>query len=1371
MSKFKEVVDIFNLMHKLFKSRDKPTNSTAGGAYRFLFGGSTSGKSVTERSSMQMTAVYSCVRILAEAVAGLPLHLGGLVGITLAADDDEWYYKTYELFTVDTVQANENKTLLTDVLTEGSSISVYGGYVAPTTATALTPVQEDDEWVLQARENASANENILQIVQTVDKDASYKDVLGGTTLYGEANGNQVIIQGTEKEKITAAHVAGGYTGGTHADSNTVSLANAEVTGSIIDGTTVLSTQKTVYGYDDDGDVTSTTPYTSALSFAAEGDQSAKGNTVSLANVSGGLVLGGMVMQGTAEGNAVTLLGGSQAGDAYGGISGIGAAKGNTVTISGSTAENVYGGAAGILGTDSASIRSALKSSLPVLEYDEKNNDYYGAEIDPEVGYISGTTFENIAVVPNAEESAISASGNTVNMVSGTVESIYGGYAADSLMDEAAAEPTEEEAAAEPTEEEAAYGIMSDEEDEGTTYESGAASDNTVNYYGGTVSQNIISGYSQSGEANNNTVNLYSGMLSLLGNLYGRYSESGSEGSGNTLNVYTKGNSTGNLDHFQSLNFYVPKETTAGETMLTVTGQADVSGAVITADPSGIESLKPGETVGLIHGDNDITAENTTYGLIGDNHITDENFISYTMDIAKQDSNNIVIYIPENSKGVINPDTKLLPESREAATAALKNSASMGNSDTVQSSAAVIAGGISGAGDANRNTLSFSSGSVSELAVGGFSDYGGASDNSVTISGGSVYKLAGGASVGGVASLGQTLINDFSSLGSGLSYKGTTGGSTENNRVTMSGGSATYVWGAYNWNLTGTEGNVDVIGNQVTISDTAVVNGQVVGGEADAGSADNNAVIIKGGIINGAASGSGPKGMSVIGANTNVSGSGGANTNNSVTISGGTFGETAVAAGNRIIGAYSQSSDENISGNSVKISGGTFGQAQGSANFVYGAYDLGHGSTISKNSVAISGGTLDAQGGYDILIGAYIDVDGTSDTASENSVSLTGGSIGASGSADTLQIKGAQINENGTASGNSVEINGADIGSTSAQGIEVEGGIVKTGAASENKVTISSGTLNTSSVAALQLFGGFVQSSGDVTGNDINVTGGTIGKDSGALYLYGGYTASGNAAENKVEVSGAALNPNAVFVGAFTGSGDASGNTVSLTGQTGGYASAGQAASGSVSGNTAALDGSTATLVYNGRIQTAGTSSGNKVTLSNNSAAGAAYGGYSPSGDVSENTVDVESGSFANNAIGGWTNSGNATGNKAIVNDSKIGSDTSTAYVFGGYSASGEASGSKVTVTNSMLGSKTEVYGGYGTTGSSGSSVTFTGSTGGSLITGGYTRSGSASKNTLGVQDGTVNGSITGGQTGTGDAASNTVNMSVRIQREVFTAVM
>ena len=59
----------------LFKSRDKPKDSTAGSRFAFYMGGTTSGKAVTERSAMQMTAVYSCVRILAEAIAGLPVHL------------------------------------------------------------------------------------------------------------------------------------------------------------------------------------------------------------------------------------------------------------------------------------------------------------------------------------------------------------------------------------------------------------------------------------------------------------------------------------------------------------------------------------------------------------------------------------------------------------------------------------------------------------------------------------------------------------------------------------------------------------------------------------------------------------------------------------------------------------------------------------------------------------------------------------------------------------------------------------------------------------------------------------------------------------------------------------------------------------------------------------------------------------------------------------------------------------------------------------------------------------------------------------------------------------------------------------------------
>ena len=65
---------LFNNISSIFRGRDAPTNRTSGSAYSFFMGGSTSGKRVNERTAMQMTAVYSCVRILSEAVASLPLQ-------------------------------------------------------------------------------------------------------------------------------------------------------------------------------------------------------------------------------------------------------------------------------------------------------------------------------------------------------------------------------------------------------------------------------------------------------------------------------------------------------------------------------------------------------------------------------------------------------------------------------------------------------------------------------------------------------------------------------------------------------------------------------------------------------------------------------------------------------------------------------------------------------------------------------------------------------------------------------------------------------------------------------------------------------------------------------------------------------------------------------------------------------------------------------------------------------------------------------------------------------------------------------------------------------------------------------------------------
>ena len=64
-----------SFLSQLFKSRDKPQNYYVGTDFRYLFGPSTSGKTVNEFTAMQTTAVYACVRILAETLAALPLQM------------------------------------------------------------------------------------------------------------------------------------------------------------------------------------------------------------------------------------------------------------------------------------------------------------------------------------------------------------------------------------------------------------------------------------------------------------------------------------------------------------------------------------------------------------------------------------------------------------------------------------------------------------------------------------------------------------------------------------------------------------------------------------------------------------------------------------------------------------------------------------------------------------------------------------------------------------------------------------------------------------------------------------------------------------------------------------------------------------------------------------------------------------------------------------------------------------------------------------------------------------------------------------------------------------------------------------------------
>ena len=58
----------------LFHPRDKPTDVVSA-APVFYFGTSGSGKAVNARTAIQMSTVYACVRVIAETIASLPLHV------------------------------------------------------------------------------------------------------------------------------------------------------------------------------------------------------------------------------------------------------------------------------------------------------------------------------------------------------------------------------------------------------------------------------------------------------------------------------------------------------------------------------------------------------------------------------------------------------------------------------------------------------------------------------------------------------------------------------------------------------------------------------------------------------------------------------------------------------------------------------------------------------------------------------------------------------------------------------------------------------------------------------------------------------------------------------------------------------------------------------------------------------------------------------------------------------------------------------------------------------------------------------------------------------------------------------------------------
>ena len=63
-----------NPISGFFRARDKPQDSVSS-AMNFFFGSSPAGKTITPRSSVQISTVYACVRVIAETIASLPINV------------------------------------------------------------------------------------------------------------------------------------------------------------------------------------------------------------------------------------------------------------------------------------------------------------------------------------------------------------------------------------------------------------------------------------------------------------------------------------------------------------------------------------------------------------------------------------------------------------------------------------------------------------------------------------------------------------------------------------------------------------------------------------------------------------------------------------------------------------------------------------------------------------------------------------------------------------------------------------------------------------------------------------------------------------------------------------------------------------------------------------------------------------------------------------------------------------------------------------------------------------------------------------------------------------------------------------------------
>ena len=1120
-----------------------------------------------------------------------------------------------------------------------------------------------------------------------------------------------------------------------------------------------------------------------------GGESVRGNaTHNFVNISGGTVHGQTAggaagNAGKAELNEVTITGGTLNGDAHGGETLDGDAEHNTVTLTGGTAEKIYGGHSSRAGKATHNIvKLSGGSALDVYGGYAKSNDtehntveissgtarsVYGGESDGTGkakgniatltgGSLTGDIFGGSAKNGDAVENIVNiaggstsnhdayggfstngnAAGNTVNITGGSVRDVYGG---------------------------------------GST--SGNATGNTINITGGSV-RNVDGGRSASGDATGNTVNIGSkdAHAPFGGSITGIINGGSGMGfgkdfrTGNTLNVYGNA-SAANIRNFAEINFHFNSHVNQSASFLTLT---DGGGTTI-------ESL--GDlTVDGEHGTKGTLLQNTSAS--GSITITDgQNRRIKTSDdkeliLEKSTDNKKITYEDYRFANATEPTT--VTESGITSTwggrsvagnSTRKNviSVTSGNHDNI------YGGWTAGTGttatdkdNSYKNEVTLDgSGATTDNLYGGYvdTDAGKAEENTVTVKNGTVNTAV----YGGVAN----------------KVAGT--GHVKKNKVNISGGTVSNVYGGYSAGLG------DVLENEVTATG-GTLNGSIHGGQSTTGAATGNIVTLK-----------------------------------NVTVSGNvTGGDGATTTGNIV----NLNGDANVTGD---VKGGTQANGTGNTLNVKGANSAANITGFQKlhfdTDTATGNPMLTLSTAGAALTLASIEANGA---ATENPTTLLHNAAGLN-VADAHQPK-STLNAEGTRETN------LDARKTGALTTDIvryaytfkgartpisvtEGGVTNTwggrskagNTTTDNKIIVASGTHT-------NVYGGWTAGSGttatadkqnDSSNNTVTVTGGTVAN------LYGGYTeaAAGHTTGNTVNISdGEHALASGTSLGTLSGGNkDATANTLNvranatasqienfsnvtfefnhvinrsgtllnLTNTTGTTLASLSLlnVSGTPNGSGTLIQNSNGVTISDGvntRSKTGDTTEAtfqahsDKVTYEGYTFKGVkgehaettdganTWGGRSKLGNTTtENEITVSAHNHTN-VYGGWTTGTGSTAaadkqKNSIANKVKVnGSASITGTVYGGFTnvAGGKATVNEVTVTG---GTVHDVVGGQAAGEASGNTVTV--SANANAVTGGRS-TGDASGNIVNLANATI-ANVTGGEGATTN--NNTINLNGNAQ--------